>query len=159
MPILKHTIAINNYFDFFSTSSGIEVEAGTRTHVDVTPVQHLATDGFKELGVDKRGCKHMDENDAGLLFNYYTHKSCMFECRLKKTIDKLKCTAWELPHSKDWEGIALCTADYLDEFNYLMTTKAMSSDCECLPDCEEVTFDTKITIQSLHSGKDIVILV
>ena len=150
-PVAKYTIAINNFYDFFSTSTGIEVEVGTKTHIRVTPIQHVATEGFKTLSLEKRKCRYLDEDEDIKMFNYYTYKSCMFECKLRNVIQTMGCTAWYLPQSEEWSGTPLCTASYLDWFLFRMGSREATANCDCLPDCEEVTFETKRTIQQIHT--------
>ena len=120
--------------------------------LQVTPVQHVAADGLRGISIEKRNCRYLDENEKGTLFNYYTYKSCSFECKLRNVIAELNCTDWKLPLSKDWESVPLCTAAYMDEFNYLMGTREMGDNCDCMPDCEEVTFETTTAILPLHAG-------
>ena len=109
-PVVKYSIALNNYFDFFSTSSAIVIQTGTTTTIRVTPVQHVTAEGLRAFSIEKRMCRYLDENEKATIFNYYTYKSCMFECKLRNVIGVLNCTDWKLPISPDWINVPLCTA-------------------------------------------------
>ena len=86
------------------------------------------------------------------MFNEYTHKGCLFECRLTKAFQIVGCIPWDypLPPSiiKDQvEEVSICNASpggNLTEFETFMDSAESIDGCECEPDCDEVTFEYQV---------------
>ncbi len=55
---------------------------------------HKATDAFRDLALEKRGCRFSDEipqqggDKNSSLFRLYTKKACIFECMLQNVVIK-----------------------------------------------------------------------
>ena len=82
---------------------------------------------------------------------------CLFECRLKFAIINAQCIPWNYPipegiNEADFET-CLNIADGTVSGNLAVFQSAIESenstkDCECMPDCEEVTFKPQVRLFS-----------
>ena len=91
------------------------------------------------------------------MLNRYSYKGCMFECRLKQTIDTIGCLPWDYPMptspSLDRKK-GMCTSSVaqndtaamsqLARFDAFMNSAESITNCECPADCEEVVYDTQV---------------
>ncbi len=70
------------------------LEGGYAYVVKVIPTVHTATASFRELPLDKRGCRFIDEQpkDQESIYQFYTHKSCVFNCMLKDIVRHIRCS-------------------------------------------------------------------
>ncbi len=89
------SIAINNWVDHFSVRGNrLIVRAGRNYNLKLYPTVHTASDGFKDIDLEKRRCRFQDEvpdnYTSGSMFNYYTKKACIFECILAKAVEKVR---------------------------------------------------------------------
>ena len=102
------------------------------------------------MSLDQRKCRLRNENpNPESMFKYYTQKSCQFECALATALKNSGCIPFNMPHLyKEAGDEALCTRDHLAYFEQNMTDSSTLSHCDCLPDCEGVTFSyTTNTLQ------------
>ena len=96
------------------------------------------------------------------MFKAYNVKSCQFECRLKHAIRKAKCIPWDYPRPidkyEDFSRYEMCFggeneqvggASGLDEFDKVMNSNETLSECHCMPNCEQVTFETQVYTKNL----------
>ena len=82
---------------------------------------------------------------------------CLFECRLKFAITGARCIPWNYPipegiNEADFET-CLNIADEnvtgnLAVFQSAIESENSTKDCDCMPDCEEVTFKPQVRIFS-----------
>ena len=80
---------------------------------------------------------------------------CLFECRLKFAITGAGCIPWNYPipvgiNEADFEtctNIAFENAtSNLALFQSAIESENSTKDCDCMPDCEEVTFKPQVRI-------------
>ena len=83
----------------------------------------------------------MDENpNAKSIFRLYTQKSCEFECAFQRARKVSGCVPYDMPQL-DIGNETICTRQHVRYFTDNMTEALNDgNDCNCLPDCEEVTF-------------------
>ena len=92
------------------------------------------------------------------LFKSYNMKGCQFECRLKYAIKQSKCIPWDYPKPLDddgkWDEYEVCQSNSNEEelgpnglaaFEDAINSDASLKTCDCLPNCQEVTFDTQVS--------------
>ncbi len=92
------------------------------------------------------------------MFNTYNEKSCLFECRLKFAIKAGNCIPldYPAPAGHQWESYPICVASIdkksragelssLEKFERAMDSADSMKHCECLPNCEEVTYESKVS--------------
>ena len=90
--------------------------------------------------------------DTNSVFRKYSNEGCLFECRLRNAPSHTGCIPWDYPVPQDMEGIdgmEICLAwengrDKLKEFNSIMDDPRVIDSCDCLPDCEEVNYETQV---------------
>ena len=74
----------------YCRSHEIKLEAGQSYQLKIVPTQHIATDAFKQLSLDNRGCRLSKEIYDGSIFKNYSEKGCIFECVLQKAVSDPK---------------------------------------------------------------------
>ncbi len=56
-------VAVNEWLSYFNVRiNHVEIVAGQETIVTVQPTQHVATEAFRAMDVDERGCRFPEEN-------------------------------------------------------------------------------------------------
>ena len=85
------------------------------------------------------------------MFKAYTKKGCLFECRLRDAAAYANCIPWDYPVPKDLEGIEICLSmknrandSPLKKFHTRMDDPLSLQKCVCLPNCEEITYETQV---------------
>ena len=91
------------------------------------------------------------------MFNRYSQKGCIFECRLKNTLNHVKCVPWDYPIPPSLinsQNVEMCNSSYkqsetpadskLATFENYMNSKESIENCNCLPDCEQQVFETQV---------------
>ncbi len=147
----RFQVSFNQNSDFFSNlANGFILNPGFRTMVTITPTMHVTTDDFRELSIEERKCRYTNElPDNWSLFKNYTQKSCQFLCMIECLNEHGDCVPWDhIPYS---ENVTIC--DGLNAHKF--ATEAMrynpytDEKCQCLPDCESVTFSSEVSTVSL----------
>ena len=86
--------------------------------------------------------------DNQTLFKIYRQKGCQFECRLRYAANFTNCIPWDYPVPEDLDGIDICLSErdgrnMLKEFGLKMDDPKALESCDCLPDCEEIKYETQ----------------
>ena len=92
---------------------------------------------------------HLQDKES--IFTSYWNKGCQFECRLRFSTLSAGCIPWDYPVPRDLEGIHICLSkrngtNQLREFNMKMEDPGSLKGCKCLPDCEEITYETQASL-------------
>ncbi len=120
--------------------------------INTIPIQHITTDRLRDLSIENRNCRYLDEQLPNSMFNYYSQKSCLFECKLRESQKRANCTPWNYPYFTN-ETHRICD-DYQAVENHgektesqifleSMKSPEIRGIClrrNCLPDCETVQF-------------------
>ena len=93
--------------------------------------------------------------EANSMFNRYSQKGCIFECRLKNTLNHVGCIPWDYPMPLSLinsQHVEMCNSSYkinsgskLATFENHMNSKESIENCDCLPDCEQQVFETQVS--------------
>ena len=88
------------------------------------------------------------------MFNEYTHKGCIFECRVKNAFNIVKCIPWDYPIPPTLmrsQNIQICNSSRetnqeseLELFDNYMNSRESIENCDCMPDCEQQSFETQV---------------
>ena len=88
------------------------------------------------------------------MFKQYKQLGCMFECRLKYAIINSGCIPWNypVPGGMNEAEFDVCVAHIQKEndtsnlalFHILMESEESMVNCNCIPDCEQVTFEPQV---------------
>ena len=95
------------------------------------------------------------------MFKMYRHKGCLFECRLRYAASVVGCLPWDYPVPLGLEEIDTCLSwqnetNKLKQFHDAMDDPISMKNCQCMHDCEEVTYDIQKCFwkSSVIDGKD-----
>jgi hypothetical protein len=168
-------VAINQNIDFMDVAvKYIDADIGALTKILVVPTQYTTTEAFKVLPLDTRKCRFTNENpNPDSLFRYYGQKSCVFECHVKYAHAKCGCTPWNYPHfgnesvqvicdgilsycfkqkmQEQVRNCSSCSMTKKKEHHVLsIITVTFQQHCDCLPNCEEVTFEATESSKKLN---------
>lgn len=78
------------------------------------------------------------------MFTIYKQKGCLFECKVRFVANKTGCTPWDFPVPTELSAMKFCNNEDLLKFNQLLDNPISHQTCDCLPDCEEVNFETQV---------------
>ncbi len=144
-------LSIQNNRDFVDTlSNSIDINTGFRYQVQVTPVQHVTSEDFRDLPISVRQCRYLDENALGnaSLFRFYTRKTCEYECMIRLGVSQVGCLPWFYPAEDDSHD--LCDGFQTNTFKK-QTSLDLHQNCECLPDCEQLEFHHSLTAEAMNA--------
>jgi hypothetical protein len=96
--------------------------------------------------------------DPNSIFKFYKQKACEFECRLKYASQVAGCVPWDypiVPSLGDSISKTLCLAVHghqntLRTFLSALEAEESLQQCQCMPDCEEVTLETEVDTLDLN---------
>ncbi len=146
LPQKTFLVAIGNSNNTFDVrNSGSVMRLGYHIQIQVTPHVVEATNGLRELAVEKRRCRFRDEVDGVMtIFSQYTQSGCHFECMLNQSRNICGCTPWNYPHPAN-DSLGLCDVYGNYCFEFIMRKKHKLKKCPigCLPDCEDLYFTFK----------------
>ena len=80
----------------------------------------------------------------GSMFTIYKQKGCLFECKVRFAAKNIGCTPWDIPVPAELSEMVFCNNEDLLRFNQLLDNSMSQKACDCLPDCEEVSFETQV---------------
>ncbi len=151
----RFQVSFNQNNDFMSNRhAGVEAIPGAKTIVTVTPVARVTTASFKELPIEQRRCRYPEEipTDMKIMFKTYTQRSCQFLCMIRKLSknDKIDCVPWDMPtlgseiDNGDEKNICDGYVSMGYDWEATMYNSDRDPECDCVPDCEGVTFETEV---------------
>ena len=78
-------------------SDSFDVSLGYTTIVHITPRAIEFDESGKELTEEQRQCRLATDVHDLNIFNIYTAKACMFECKLGIALERCGCIPWSYP--------------------------------------------------------------
>ena len=137
-------LGISDQFNPFEVKlKGIKLKSGFHHRYKVTPTQYATSDNFRNLDINVRKCRFLDENpDPKSIYSYYSQSACAFECRLRYAQNLTNCIPWDYPTigEEDW---TICDGQFSLLFQFRMEEASCS---HCLPDCEELKFQVSESV-------------
>ena len=150
----------NNFFLSFTNElnpfdiiqNRFEILPGYQHTYRVIPSQITTSPRFDDLSLNERGCRLKSETGEMNLFNSYSKSGCEFECAVKSSSIACNCLPWSIPrndnHSKTCDMIGnLC-------FKNMFNSPQAYENCDCMNDCQAVTFSIAESAIPLKSFKD-----
>ena len=98
--------------------------------------------------------------EGNSMFNEYSQKGCVFECRVQNTYNNIGCIPWDypIPPSVNEKHVEICNSSYnsmetnadskLAAFEKYMNSKESIENCNCLPDCEQQVFEAQVSLST-----------
>ena len=80
-------------------SKSFTIPLGQSTTVYITPKAREIDESGGELTESQRNCRLDDDTEALEIFSAYTRAGCMFECRMKHSVEHCGCVPWNYPIS------------------------------------------------------------
>ena len=162
-------VAINEWLAQYSIKmKQIEVRSGIETKIKIIPKLRAASIDIKQLDPWDRECFFQDEVEACKskgceefkyvlsqfnhfsqemsIFKYYREEGCLFECRLRFAAQEAGCIPWDYPLLKNMSELPLCKSRTLEKFETSMDRNDSLTYCKCLPNCEEVEYETQVRV-------------
>ena len=95
--------------------------------------------------------------EGNSMFNEYSQKGCVFECRVQNTYNNIGCIPWDypIPPSVNEKHVEICNSmetnadSKLAAFEKYMNSKESIENCNCLPDCEQQVFEAQVSLSTL----------
>lgn len=118
--------------------------------ISIKPNVITTSQGLRNYSPEKRGCLFQSERKLQF-FRLYSKEKCELECYTNYMKNMCGCVIFSQPGSKDTR---ICTmTDVLCSF-IAMTKFSIDfklRECNCLPDCTSIEYDTEVTIAQKKS--------
>ncbi|XP_039756677.1 pickpocket protein 28-like [Pararge aegeria] len=108
----------------------------------------FTSDGLEVFTPIGRRCYFADERSLKY-FKLYTQSNCEYECLTNFTYARCRCVHFAMP-------LELSTMDIEDEGRGDVTTEEairIAEECNCLPACTSITYETEVTQTELHENE------
>ncbi|XP_057659311.1 pickpocket protein 28-like [Diorhabda carinulata] len=122
--------------------------------VAITPTQMLNSDDVQDYSPKKRECYLQGEKKLNF-FKNYTQKNCQFECITNKTRAVCGCVAFYMPREANTpicgNGNSMCMKQVKNNLDWnnlqhsIDNNRGLYDECECLPMCSMLDYETEIT--------------
>jgi len=129
----------------------IDVPADDVTMIAIKPFVITTSENLRQYDPKIRHCYF--ENEKKLqFFRHYSQSNCEYECYIQRLMTTCGCVAFYMPHvsgSRICQSRAekSCHCDFRENYGQL-------KDCDCLPSCNSVTYDTEITSSKRESTSE-----
>lgn len=126
----------------------------------VKPIMVTTSDDIAKYSPKKRNC-FMDNERQLRFFKGYSDKNCEMECITNYTLKECGCVKFSMPRTPD---MPVCAEDkiacYLDAEDKMImdnfrSTDPNKDDCNCLPSCTSLEFDTEISQADFDAKKSL----
>ncbi len=131
-------------------SEGIIIQPGLSYEIRVSPTLTVTDSSGLAMKPETRNCYTKNDNDGLKVHNIYSQSACLFECKLKNAARLCKCSAWDYPRIEPSTDICL-NKTMAQCFQDIMANDIYGSDCDCLNDCEHVTYNMDLHVSSLRN--------
>lgn len=92
------SVSLHNPKEPANTRSGsFKVPLGYSTTFLITPKARKIDESGKELSENQRSCRLDEDTETLDIFKIYTRSACLFECKLKYSLQRCGCIPWEYP--------------------------------------------------------------
>ena len=81
-------------------SKSFTIPLGQSTTVYITPRAREIDESGGELTESQRNCRLDEDTDTLDIFSTYTRAACMFECKMKYSMEHCGCVPWNFPMSR-----------------------------------------------------------
>ena len=149
-PLRVHYIKLHSPKDYPQMmQKTIPIPASKYVVVVVKPSVIIASDNIRRLSVEKRQCYFENERELSF-FRQYTQANCYLECRTNFTIRRCACVNFNMPRNS---STPVCGLNRLKCSILSAYLEIDNEDCNCLPTCASVDYDTKV-LQFDDENKD-----
>ena len=73
----------------------ISLEPGYEYEVELYPYGQMSTEDFKEMSLEKRGCRLNHETIERSTHPVYTKDDCLYDCHVQLAYDVCQCIPWD----------------------------------------------------------------
>lgn len=128
----------------------IDIPADELIMIAIKPVVITTSENLRKYNPKIRHC-YFDNEKNLQFFRQYSQSNCEYECFIQRLMMACKCVAFYMPHVNNTRICQsseekLCHCEFRDNYGQL-------KDCDCLPSCNSITYDTEIT-SSKNEDKD-----
>ena len=96
IPFRLGILNADNPFDI--ENNNILLEPGEKMSVLVNARIQVANADLRDLDIETRKCKFLDETQGLTIMKQYTKDGCVFECMIKMAKEECGCIPWNFPH-------------------------------------------------------------
>ncbi|KAF5291401.1 hypothetical protein FQR65_LT01711 [Abscondita terminalis] len=120
--------------------------------VAIKPDMMTTSDGLKGYHPHRRQCYFPSERQLQF-YKVYTQQNCEVECLANYTLNRCGCVSYHMPHERStklcgpsktmcvhYASVSLLTDEVEKNFD---TTKAGHQECDCLPACTSLTYNSE----------------
>ena len=126
------------------STSSVEVKPGQITTFLITPKTIEASEGLRDIHIEKKNCRFHDEVTDSDLFSIYTQNNCRYECKMRQAVQKCQCIPWDYPQFKSKQH-PICNKFSRNCFQQVMTNAEAQRNCLCPNDCSITIYDYSVS--------------
>ena len=148
-------MSVNSYFDPFQTIEKYDIFPGQQTSLTIATQEQKTLKEVRDSDPpEKRGCRFSDELDPAYtgraLFHEYSYKRCKYECAFEDAQAQVGCIPWDYVKPDRLSVLPICSRNLVTQFQAVMLNSSRS--CDCLKDCNGLTFDVKVDKSKVDSN-------
>lgn len=153
-------VFIHNSFDYPDDNAETKyVTSLAEAFITITPESTYSTASIAGMAVADRACYFGAERPLNVMQSY-TYINCMTECRSNLLLKMCDCIPYNYPNNGSMQMCQMnqmkCVQRYKSVYNAALPGTNFSAatladtDCDCLPDCELLQYNSEITTGRLN---------
>ena len=123
----------------------ISLQPGYEYVIELYPYGQFSTDDFKDMGMDKRGCRLIHEFLEEATHPIYTKDNCLYDCHVHQAYKKCQCVPWDFV--KKIRNFKECDVFGRTCFHNMMenVTHSRDDNCpHCIDECDYIKYRRKV---------------
>ena len=77
----------------------ISLEPGYEYEIELNPYGQISSQDFREMSLEKRGCRLSHETMEKSTYPFYTKDNCLYDCRVQQAFKICQCVPWDFENA------------------------------------------------------------
>ena len=123
----------------------ISLKPGFEYEIELHPHGQISSPDFREMSLEKRGCRLSHETMESSTYQVYTKDNCLYDCRVQQAYKICQCLPWDFVNTISES--AECDVFGRTCFFNVMENMTHSTDefcSHCIEECDWVKYRRKI---------------
>ena len=134
----------------------MSLKPGYEYVIEMYPYGQISTNDFKDMSMEKRGCRLPHETIEGATHPIYTKDNCLYDCHVQQAYKMCRCVPWDFVNKFE-ESMECDVFGRTCFFNVMENvTHSLDESCShCMEECDWIKFRRKvIDSESISLVKD-----
>lgn len=153
-------VFVHNSYDYADDNAETKyVSTLAEAFITITPESTYSTPAIARMSLADRYC-YFDYERPLHVMQSYTYVNCMAECRSAVLLNECGCIPYNYPNNGSVPMCQLDSIECVHQYKQVFTAALPSkngtaetladTDCDCLPDCELLQYNSEITTGRLN---------